>query len=73
MDWPSIIRTVRERLGLSQTQFGAIFGVSFVTVCRWETGVYLPTSKTKKKIIELCRENKVPMKFFALIRSRSEG
>ena len=69
MDWPSIVRTLRERLGLNQTEFGAIFGVSFISICRWETGIHSPRSSAKKKIIELCRENNIPMKFFALIRN----
>lgn len=30
------IREVRERLGLSQTQFGQLLGVHWVTVSRWE-------------------------------------
>lgn len=72
MDWPSIIRTLRERLGMNQTEFGAVFGVAFVTVFRWESGRSSPYPRSKKKIIELCKEHNVPTDRFILVR-RVEG
>ena len=33
----------RERLGLSQEEFGRLFGVSHRTIMRWEQGKSLPT------------------------------
>ena len=70
MDWPSIIRTLRERLGMNQTEFGAIFGVVLSTVFRWESGRSVPFSRIKKQIISLCKENDVPMDRFVLIRKQ---
>jgi transcriptional regulator with XRE-family HTH domain len=37
------IRSVREALKLSQSQFAMLLGVHAVTVSRWETGAQSPT------------------------------
>lgn len=40
---PNLIRTLRERLGLSQEKLAASLGVSFQTVNRWERGHAKPS------------------------------
>ncbi|WP_413160024.1 helix-turn-helix domain-containing protein [Capilliphycus salinus ALCB114379] len=40
---PVLIRTLRNRLGLSQEKFGQKFGVVFQTVNNWENGRTKPT------------------------------
>ncbi len=40
---PTLIRTLRQRLGLSQRQFGEQLGVVFQTVNNWENGRTHPT------------------------------
>ena len=35
-DWADRIKVLRLSLGLSQAEFGAILGVTFQTVNRWE-------------------------------------
>ena len=40
---PALIRTLRQRLGLSQRKFGDKFGVVFQTVNNWENGRTKPT------------------------------
>ncbi|MEB3277703.1 MAG: helix-turn-helix transcriptional regulator [Lyngbya sp.] len=42
-DIPNLIRTLRERLGLSQEKLAASLGVSFQTVNRWERGHAKPS------------------------------
>lgn len=42
MNWPSIIRTLRERMFLNQRDFGALFGVTWMRVYRWERGISSP-------------------------------
>lgn len=37
------IRSVRDALGLTQTQFAALLGVHAITVSRWESGTQVPT------------------------------
>lgn len=59
---PDMIRKARKRLGLSQDQFAAAFGVSASTLRKWEQGQRTPTgaAKTLLKIIE--REPKAVMR-----------
>ena len=42
-DIPNLIRTLRQRLGLSQEKLAATLGVSFQTVNRWERGHAKPS------------------------------
>lgn len=53
------IRKIRLSMGLDQKEFGAVLGVSQVTVCYWETGAVEPSAKSIKKILEFCKENKI--------------
>ncbi len=61
MNYAYLIKRLREKLILSQTEFAKILGVSFTTVSRWEKGVHAPTIKVKRKIVELCRNNQIEM------------
>lgn len=42
---PQNIKDLRKKMGLSQTEFGRLVGVSWVTVLRWERGKTVPTSE----------------------------
>lgn len=61
MNYQSLIKKLRDKLILTQTEFAKVLGVSYTTVCRWETGVHEPTIKQKRKIVELCIENKIKL------------
>jgi putative transcriptional regulator len=41
---PGEIQHLRADLGLSQVQFGQLFGVHFMTVSKWERGVLSPNT-----------------------------
>ena len=41
---PAEILQLRTDLGLSQVQFGQLFGVHFMTVSKWERGVLVPNT-----------------------------
>lgn len=56
MDYPKIIKTLRQTMVLSQTEFAHRIGCSFATVNRWENGFHEPTYKMKRKILKLCEE-----------------
>lgn len=47
------IKTAREKSGLVQMDFAREFGVSNITVSRWETGVQAPSDKIKRRISEI--------------------
>ena len=53
MSYSDNIKKLRETLILSQKEFADLIGVSYVTVCRWETGKFDPTIKMRRKIVEL--------------------
>jgi len=53
MNYAVLIRQLREKMILSQTEFAEILGVSNVTVSRWETGKSFPTIKLKRKLHDL--------------------
>lgn len=52
---PSQIRDIRESLGLTQSEFGDLIGVTFATVSRWETGAMLP-SKSADTLMRVLAE-----------------
>ena len=60
MDYATIIKKLRNKLLLTQTEFAEHIGVSFESVNRWENSKNEPTMKMKRKIIQLCIENNIP-------------
>ena len=46
MTYSEAIKKLRNKLILTQTEFG----VSFATVNRWEAGKFKPTTKLKRKL-----------------------
>ncbi len=61
MNWPKIIKTVREKSFVTQTELAERIGVSFASVNRWEQGHHEPTMKAKRKLAEICRELGIDM------------
>lgn len=41
---PPELQQLRADLGLSQVQFGQLFGVHFMTVSKWERGLLVPNT-----------------------------
>lgn len=41
---PTELLQLRTDLGLSQVQFGQLFGVHFMTVSKWERGLLVPNT-----------------------------
>lgn len=62
MEYQKIIKNLRTKLVLSQQEFAELLGVSFTSVNRWENGKHEPTIKVKRKIFQLCKENKIKYK-----------
>lgn len=61
MDWPKIIKTIRDRLFITQAELAEKIDVSFASVNRWEQGHHEPTMKAKRKIADICRELGIDM------------
>lgn len=52
----ALVRETRQRLGLTQTQFAQILGVSFQSVNRWENGRTKPLPLAMKQIEEQLKQ-----------------
>lgn len=61
MTYLEAIRKLRHKLILTQTELDELLGVSFATVNRWEAGKHEPTTKIKRKIVQLCKENNIKL------------
>ena len=59
MNYSKDLKKLREKMLLTQTEFGNLLGVSFETVNRWENGKYEPTRMVKERIKIICEENNV--------------
>ncbi len=59
MNYKKLVKDLRDRMILSQSEFAELLGISFSTVNRWETGRHEPTIKVKRKLVELCKENNI--------------
>ncbi len=57
MDYPKVVKKLRETLLLTQEEFAKEIGVSFASVNRWENAKCEPTMKAKRQIRKLCIKN----------------
>ena len=55
LDLSILIRSLRERLGLTQEKFAAKLGVTFASVNRWENGKAKPSPLALKQVEDLLR------------------
>ena len=53
MDYKVMVKKLRNKMFLTQSEFAKELGVSIASVARWETGENEPTMKVKKKLNEL--------------------
>lgn len=57
MDYKVMVKKLRNKMLLTQSEFAKELGVSIASVARWETGENEPTMKIKRKLKELFEEN----------------
>ena len=57
MAWTKILKELRNKLLLSQTEMAELLDVSFASINRYENGHHEPTIKVKRKVKLLCEEN----------------
>lgn len=50
MIYSEVIRKLRHKLILTQTEFGELLGVSFANVNRWKAGKFKPATRLKRKL-----------------------
>lgn len=66
MDYSNLIKELRNRMLLTQSEFADLLGVSFGSVNRWENGKYEPTIKVKRKLKVLCLEYNIKFEDYEL-------
>lgn len=60
-DYKILVKKLREEMLVTQEEMAEILGVSFASVNRYENGKTVPTMKVKRKIVELCKKNKIEL------------
>ena len=63
MNYSEAIKTLRNKMILSQMEFAEKLGVSFATVNRWETGKHDPTIKAKRKLASYFKKYKIEVNY----------
>lgn len=61
MDYKVIVKKLRNKMFLTQSEFAKELGVSIASVARWETGENDPTMKVKRKLNDLFIKYSVEM------------
>lgn len=56
MDYKTIIKKLRNKMLLTQSEFAKELGVSIASVARWETGENEPTMKVRRKLQALFKK-----------------
>ena len=55
MEFPRIVKIVREKTGMSQEDLARALNVSFATINRWENGKTHPNKLTQAVFFDFCR------------------
>ena len=62
MSFPSFVKNVREKMGLSQEDLARAINVSFASINRWENGKTRPNKLALSVFISYCEKNGISMK-----------
>ncbi len=71
MEIKDILKQLRKRCLLSQSDFAEEVGVSFSTVNRWENGRAIPNYKTLKRIKEYCDSNNIEFEVDSILKEEN--
>lgn len=61
MNFKKLVKEIREKLIITQEELAVLLGVSYASINRWETGKHEPTTKIRRKIVELCKQNNIDL------------
>jgi len=59
MNYQRLVKELRLKLILTQQEFAELLGVSFASINRWESGRHEPTTKVKRRIVELSKQYQI--------------
>ena len=57
MNFPEIVKTVREKSSMSQEDLARALNVSFATINRWENGKTRPNKLTQTVFFDYCKKH----------------
>ena len=57
MEFPNMVKEVRQRLKLSQKQLAQALSVSYATINRWENSHVVPSNLAQKSFYDFCENN----------------
>ena len=57
MNWAENIKKLRNKMLLIQQELAKLLNIVYVTIIRWENGVYELTMKAKRELMKLFKEN----------------
>lgn len=61
MVYSKLLKALRGELVVSQAELAEMLGCAFASVNRWERGRHEPNYKMKRKILTLCKKNRINM------------
>lgn len=57
MNWAENIKKLRNKMLLIQQELEKLLNVTYVSISRWENGVFELTMKAKRALMKLFKEN----------------
>ena len=57
MNFPEIVKTARQKAGMSQEDLARALNVSFATINRWENGKTHPNQLTQAVFFDFCQKH----------------
>ena len=57
MNFPDIVKKMREKTGISQEDLARALNVSFATINRWENGKTRPNKLTQMVFFDYCKKH----------------
>lgn len=68
MDFPAVVKMVREKTGMSQEDLAHALNVSFATINRWENGKTYPNKLTQTVFFTFCEQYDINVKYIEELR-----
>lgn len=65
-NWAQLLQRLREQLGESQEQFGERFGVTKMSISRWERGESEPTPDNIRTLANIDGGEQIVREFYGL-------
>ena len=62
MDFPAVVKLVREKLGMSQEDLARALNISFASINRWENGKNRPNKLALSVFLDFCEQQGIPAK-----------